>query len=76
MEISKVYKKDKIKLYFSLENCHEESTYRIEFRIIDSEDSEETFITEEKRNKMKMAHLIFQRLLLMNMIFQKFKVLN
>jgi len=61
MEISKVYKKDKIKLYFSLENCHEESTYRIEFRIIDSEDSEETFITEEKRNKMKNGTLNFSK---------------
>ena len=61
MEISKVYKKDKIKLYFSLANCHEESTYRIEFRMIDSEDSEETFITEEKRNKLKNGTLNFSK---------------
>jgi len=55
------YKKDKIKLYFSLANCHEESTYRIEFRMIDSEDSEETFITEEKRNKLKNGTLNFSK---------------
>ena len=61
MEISKVYTKDKIKLYFSLQNCYEESTYRIEFSMIYSDDPEETFITEEKRNKVKDGIINFSK---------------
>ena len=61
MEASKVFKKDKIILRFALANCKEESTYRMEFRIIDSEDTKGTFITEEKRNKYKNGSIQFSK---------------
>ena len=61
MEVSKIYKKDKIKLNFSLENCLEEYTYAIEFTIMHSEDPEETFKTEEKKSKQNNGIINFSK---------------
>ena len=58
MECSKIYKKDKIKLNFSLEHCRPNSTYRIEFSIIDSDES---LITEEIKNKIKDGKINFSK---------------
>ena len=61
MEFSKIFKRDKIRLVFSLENCKENSTYALEFRIIDFDDSEENFTTEDKKNKNKGGTIHFTK---------------
>ena len=68
MEFSKIYKKDKIKLNFSLENCRPNSTYRIEFSIIDSEES---LTTEEIKNKIKDGKIYFSKSFLCEYDFTK-----
>ena len=50
MEISRLCKKDKITLHFSIENCLEDSTYLLEFIIMHSEDPDEKFEEIEAKN--------------------------
>ena len=71
MEFSKIYKKDKIKLNFSLENCRPNSTYRIEFSIIDSEDPDKTLITEEIKNKIINGKITFSKVFICEYDFTK-----
>ena len=61
MEISRLCKKDKITLHFSIENCLEDSTYLLEFIIMHSEDPDEKFETEEKNNKDKNGTINFSK---------------
>ena len=61
MEISRLCKKDKITLHFSIENCLEDSTYLLEFIIMHSEDPDEKFETEEKNNKDKDGTINFSK---------------
>ena len=61
MEISRLFKKDKITLHFSIENCLEDSTYLLEFIIMHSEDPDEKFETEEKNNKDKNGTINFSK---------------
>ena len=58
MDVSKVYKKDKIILHFSLENCAGRSTYKILFYIED-----DYFETEEKKNKIENGTIKFTKII-------------
>ena len=73
MEISKIYKKDKIKLTFAIENCLEDYAYALEFKIYHSPDDIELFKTEEVKNKRKNGTIIFSKYIMYEYDFSKVK---
>ena len=73
MEISKIYKKDKIKLTFAIENCLEDYAYALEFKIYHSPDDIELFKTEEVKNKRKNGTINFSKYIMYEYDFSKVK---
>ena len=73
MEISKIYKKDKIKLTFAIENCLEDYAYALEFKIYHSPDDIELFKTEEVKNKRKNGTINFSKYIIYEYDFSKVK---
>ena len=73
MEISKIYKKDKIKLTFAIENCLEDYAYALEFKIYHSPDDKELFKTEEVKNKRKNGTINFSKYIMYEYDFSKVK---
>ena len=73
MEISKIYKKDKIKLTFAIENCLEDYAYALEFKIYHSPDDKELFKTEEVKNKIKNGTINFSKYIIYEYDFSKVK---
>ena len=73
MEISKIYKKDKIKLTFAIENCLEDYAYALEFKIYHSPDDKELFKTEEVKNKRKNGTINFSKYIIYEYDFSKVK---
>ena len=73
MEISKIYKKDKIKITFAIENCLEDYAYALEFKIYHSPDDKELFKTEEVKNKRKNGTINFSKYIIYEYDFSKVK---
>ena len=64
MEISKIYKKEKIRLKFSLENCDENTIYSINFKFLDNDDFEDPIQTEEIKNIIKNGSIKFKKVIM------------
>ena len=60
MNSSELFKKDKIVINFSILNCKEGDTYRIELIKNDSENLK-AFITEKKENNIKNGNIQFSK---------------
>ena len=64
MESSKIYKKEKIRLKFSLENCDENTIYSINFKFLDNDDFEDPIQTEEIKNIIKNGSIKFKKVIM------------
>ena len=71
MESSNIFKSEKIRLKFSLENCTENAMYLITFRLLDNDDSEEPFKTKEVTNKIKNGSIKFEKVLICDYDFSQ-----